>query len=723
MYAQVLVEIKAKNIDKTFTYLVPKNIEENIKIGSRVLVPFGNQKIEGFVLELEKNKTFDYKVKEIISLIDENPVLNEELLQLGKYISKKTICNLINAYETMLPTALKAKHNTTINKKYVSYLSLNMEYNEALNHCKNESQKEIIKELIQEQKKADLNKISLSSIKTLLKNNIIKEEIKEEYRLNNCIEKQTTDIQLTKEQINTIDTINKENNFKTFLIHGVTGSGKTEVYMNLIEHVLLEKKEAIVLVPEISLTPQLVNTFRKRFGSNVAVLHSGLSNGEKYDEWRKIERKEVSIVIGARSAIFAPFTNIGIIIIDEEHSSTYKQENNPKYNAKDIAIFRGRYHNCKIVLGSATPSIESYTRAKLKDYELCLMENRINNEMPKITLIDMKQEYRTGNTILSSLLKEKINEKIKNNEQIILLLNRRGYTTITVCKECGYTLKCPNCDIPLTYHKSSNTCRCHYCGYGAKKLIACPNCNSKEINDSGIGTEKLEQYIIDNIENSKVIRMDVDTTSTKGSHEKIIKEFENKNYNILIGTQMISKGLDFPSVTLVGVINGDATLNIPDFRSAERTFQLLNQVSGRSGRSTLKGEVIIQGFNIDHYSILNAKNNDYDQFYKQELDIRKKLKYSPYFNLCLIKIKSKNINDCFTEGNKIVNYLKNKNMKDTIILGPSACNMPKINNIYHIQIIIKFKNTENIIKELNYLNELYRLNKVIVDIDLSPIRI
>lgn len=721
MFTQVLVEIKAKAIDQTFTYKVPSDLINEIEIGKRVLVPFGNQKLEGFILNINNNKNFDYELKEILEIIDEKPVLNKELLLIGKYIKEKTLCNLITAYESMLPTALKAKHKININKKYITYLKLNDNYDSNL--IKNDKQREIV-ELLKnnEIEKSKLKDISISSINTLIKNNIIIEIKKEEYRLKDDIKLEDNKHELNYSQKEVIKEILSDEK-RPFLLHGVTGSGKTEVYMNVIEYYLSLNKTAIVLVPEISLTPQLVSTFKKRFGNDVAILHSGLSNGEKYDEWRKIEKMQVSIVIGARSAIFAPLNNIGVIIIDEEHSSTYKQENNPRYNAIDIALFRMKYHKCKLILGSATPSIESYTKASIGKYKLLEMNNRINNNLPKVTLIDMKDEYRKGNKIISEKLKEKMIKAINNNEQVMLLLNRRGYSTTTTCKNCGFTLKCPNCDIPLIYHKNSNNSRCHYCGYAIKKITECPECKSKEINDIGMGTEKLEQYIINNIEGAKVVRMDVDTTSTKGAHFKIIKDFENKKYNVLIGTQMIAKGLDFPSVSVVGVINADQTLNIPDFRSSERTFELLTQVAGRAGRSNIKGEVIIQGFNIDHYSIVCASNHDYKTFYNIELDIRKKLKYSPYYNLCLIKINGKELNECLSIGNKIVNYLKNKKMIDTYILGPSVGSIPKINNIFNVQIMIKFKHTDILVKELNYINDLYRKNKIKVECDLNPIRL
>ncbi len=717
MYVDVLVELKIKKIDQTYTYSVPANLQNEIEIGKRVLVPFNNQKLEGFILNIKN--AVDFKTKDIISVIDENPVLNDELIELGNYISKKTIVNKITAYQTMLPAALKAKKNTKINKKYISVLELVDKNYES----KNENQLKIL-ELFKNNNqvlKKVCTDISLSSTNTLLKNNILKETKVEEYRLKNNIEKQENKIILNEEQKSVINSV-ELNKFKPYLLHGITGSGKTEVYMNLIEKVLNDKKQAIVLVPEISLTPQLVNIFRKRFGNDIAILHSGLSNGEKYDEWRKIERKEVNVVIGARSAIFAPFTNLGIIIIDEEHSSTYKQENNPKYSAIDIALWRSKKYNIPLILGSATPSIESYTRALQNIYTLLTMKNRVNNNYPKTILVDMKDEIKKGNKIISTVLDEKIKDRLEKNEQIIILLNRRGYTTITTCKNCGYTDKCPHCDIPLTYHKTSNMMRCHYCGYAHKMITICPECKSESIDNFGMGTQKLESILNEKYA-ARIIRMDQDTTTTKGSHEQIINDFKNHKYDILIGTQMISKGLDFPNVTLVGVINGDASLNIPDFRSAERTFQLLNQVAGRSGRGVLPGEVIIQGFNVDHYSIVKACNNDYIGFYNEELKIRKVLKYSPYYNLCLIKIKSKNYNEALTESNKIIKHLKDKNIENTIVLGPTPALIPKINDIYNIQIIIKFKNTGILMKELEFINNYYRTSKVVVEIDINPIRI
>lgn len=717
MFIDVIVELKAKTLDKTFTYKVPNNLINDIKIGKRVKVPFGKQKLEGFVLDIKNDLKVDYEIKDILEIIDEDPVLNEEMLELGKYISKKTMSTLISSYQTMLPAALKAHKDFVVNKKYDTYIELIDKSYEP----KNDNQKEII-DLLKNNKvlKSEISKISISSLNTLLKREVIKEIKVETYRINNEISTSDKKVNLTSDQKNIIEKVKMNlNTFKPFLLHGVTGSGKTEVYLNIIEEVLKNGKEVIVLVPEISLTPQMVNIFRSRFKNSIAILHSALSDGEKYDEWRKIERKEVSIVIGARSAIFAPFTNLGLIILDEEHSDTYKQENNPKYDSIDIAIKRAKTFNCPVLLGSATPSIESYTRAKLGVYELLELTKRINNTVPDIKIVNMRDEIRKGNRIFSSELLDSIQDRLNKNEQVILFLNRRGYSTTITCKECGNVIKCPNCDIPLTYHKNGNKLNCHYCNYTTYKPKKCNSCGSEDISSYGLGTEKVEEEIKKIFKDAKTIRMDIDTTKRKGSHEKIIKDFKNKKYNILIGTQMISKGLDFEDVTLVGVLNGDMTLNIPDFRSAERTFDLLNQVAGRAGRVSKPGKVLIQCFNINHYSIVYAAKNDYKSFYKEEINIRKKLNYPPYCSICLIKIIGNEYNYLINEANKIKDYLiKNKNL---IILGPSLSNLPKINNKYYVQIVLKYKHLSKVYNSINFVKNKYvKSTKMVIDIDFNP---
>ena len=390
------------------------------------------------------------------------------------------------------------------------------------------------------------------------------------------------------------------------------------------------------------------------------------------------------------------------------------------YNAIDIALKRGKTYKCPVVLGSATPSIESYTRSKIGIYKLLEMKERVNKNLPRVTLIDMKDEFKKGNRVFSELVISKVNDRLDKGEQVIFLLNRRGFSTVVTCKECGFTHKCPNCDIPLTYHKSGNIMKCHYCDYNVPRLLECPMCHSKNINSFGMGTEKLEELINSTFSLAKTIRMDIDTTRRKNAHKNIIEDFKNEKYNVLVGTQMIAKGLDFPKVTLVVVVNGDASLNIPDFRSAERTYDLLSQVSGRAGRADIPGEVIIQGFNMNHYSIVAAKNNDYLGFYNEEMKIRKVLKYPPYYNLCLIKISGKNYEQVLGEANKISVYLKG-HIKD-IVLGPSSANMPKLNNVYYIQIIIKFKNTKDIMNYLLYIRNVYKKGNIKVLIDLNPIK-
>lgn len=727
MYAKVIIEIGVKNVDKMFTYIVPDNMKEDIKVGCRVKVRFGSMVLEGFVLELTNAiDKVDYELKEIIELVDKIPILNKEMLELGKKIQEITLCSLISAYQVMLPKALKASIKTNINTKLIRYAVSNKKDMELITYIENtkyEKQREFLKKLIVE-KKIKVDKLE-SYLNTLEKNGLIKFIYEEDYRYKFNTNNSDTRVILNNEQEVCVNKVT--NSFgisKTFLLYGVTGSGKTEVYMNIIEKAINKGMSAIMLVPEISLTPQIVERFALRFGDNIAILHSGLSDAEKYDEYRKITMGKVKIVVGARSAIFAPLTNIGIIIIDEEHTATYKQENHPRYHARDIAILRSEYHNCPIVLGSATPSLESFARAMNKNYELLVMKKRANNMvLPDVHIVDMKEEIKRGNYTFSKSLIDKINEKISKGEQVILLLNRRGYSPLIKCSKCGEVEKCPNCDISLTYHKSSDSLRCHYCNYTKKCPSKCMKCGSTDIKGIGLGTEKLEQEIIDKFK-ARVIRMDADTTSKKGMHEKIIKEFGLGKYDILLGTQMIAKGLDFPKVTLVGVINADMSLCVPDFRSSERTFQLLSQVSGRAGRGKYPGEVIIQTFNPDHYSIRYAKNHDYLNFYKEEMAIRKQLNYSPYYFITLVRISCKDYEEGFKHANKIKDYLEKNLSSDTILLGPTMASMFKINNIYNYQCIIKYKKDLKLKDTLINIDNIYKTNnKVNVEIDVDPIRL
>ena len=721
MIVEVLVELSNRNIDKTFDYLVPKELEDKIKIGIRVLISFGNQKLEGFVLKIKKQDNSSYELKEIEEIVDEDIILNQELLELGEYIKETTLATLISSYQVMLPKALKAKRNVQVNKKIDTYIELSPSFSWTLKETI--SQKEILSKLETQERilKSELNKVSASSVKTLLKNNQIIEVKEEVYRLNQEI-KQEVKHPLTPLQESVVSTIyQSKNQEKTFLLHGVTGSGKTEVYMDLIERLLKENKTSIVLVPEISLTEQIVSRFRSRFGRDIAILHSRLSDGEKYDEWRKIERKAVKIVIGARSAIFAPLDNLGVIIIDEEHTTSYKQESTPKYSAIDVALWRSKYHHCPVVLGSATPTLESYARAKKNVYHLLEMKERVGvRKLPNVEIVDMNQAMKTSKGHFSKELVQEIEKRLQAKEQVMLLLNRRGYSSFISCKNCGYVEKCPHCDITLTYHKTSGMLRCHYCGYATKLKSECPECHEDSITNLGIGTEKIEEEINKYFKEARVIRMDFDTTSKKGSHEKIITAFKNHEYDILLGTQMIAKGLDFPEVTLVGVIQADTSLNIPDFRSSETTFQLLSQVAGRSGRGEKEGKVIIQTFNPDHYAISFSKEHDYIGFYQKEMEIRRELGYPPYYYLTVIKILSKDYEEAKTESNKVKEYLS-RNLQKTIILGPSIASVFKVNNVYRFQIILKFKKEENLYSTLSELLEHYKTNsKVKIDIEFNP---
>jgi primosomal protein N' (replication factor Y) len=507
----------------------------------------------------------------------------------------------------------------------------------------------------------------------------------------------TSPLKLTEEQETAIQPIYEsmaKRQHEMFLLHGVTGSGKTEIYLQAIQKVIEQGKEAIVLVPEISLTPQMVKRFKGRFESKVAVMHSGLSAGEKYDEWLKVQRKEVQVVVGARSAIFAPFENIGIIVIDEEHETSYKQEEQPRYHARDVAAKRGETHQCPVILGSATPTLESYARAAKGVYKLLTLSKRTNEKaMPEVSVVDMRAELHAGNrTMFSRKLIDHLEQCLKKGEQAVLLLNRRGYSTFIMCRDCGHVNECPHCDIALTYHKSSNRLKCHYCSYEEAVPVTCPSCSSDLIRYFGTGTQRIEEALSQLMPQLRVIRMDVDTTRRKGAHEKILKQFANHEADVLLGTQMIAKGLDFENVTLVGVLTADSMLHLPDFRSSEKTFQLLTQVSGRAGRHELPGEVIIQTYTPDHYSIDLASQYDFNTFIQKEMAVRKKFQYPPYYYLALITVSHENQVKVIQTAQTVVQHLIQRVGPETVILGPTPSPIPRIKNRYRFQCMIKYRN-------------------------------
>ncbi|HBA38106.1 MAG TPA: primosomal protein N' [Firmicutes bacterium] len=563
----------------------------------------------------------------------------------------------------------------------------------------------------------------LSTVKSLVDKGIIEEEKHSVYRIDKSELKSNEVVKLTDDQQNCFDEIIENKDHEgVYLLHGVTGSGKTEVYMHLISEIVKSGKSAIMLVPEITLTMQVVDNFYRRFGDDVSILHSGLSQGEKYDEYLKVLRGDSHIIVGTRSAVFAPLNNLGIIIIDEEHSESYKQDNTPRYNAIEVAKWRGKYNDIPVVLGSATPTYESYARALKGVYKLLTLPKRIGAaELPTVKLVDMAGEVKGKNRILSKYLEEKISGRLEQGEQSILLLNRRGFGTMVSCNICGNTFKCPNCDITLTYHKSSNALRCHYCGYFMKKPEVCPECKEGKVQDYGVGTEKLEEEIKKLYPEARVVRMDADTTSKKGSHERIINDFKSEKYDIMLGTQMISKGLDFPKVTLVGVVNADASLNIPDFRSGERIFSLLNQVAGRAGRSGLKSEVVIQTYNPDNFTLKMVEVGTFLKNYQYEMSIRKKLKYPPYYYLVLIRVCSREYEDASVEVTKVANYLKSNIDKESIVLGPTTAGVFRVNNVYRFQIVVKYKFDEYLKQTLKEIDEMYINHKTVyIEVDMDP---
>lgn len=736
MQAKIIVELPSKKVDKEFIYNIPLYLD--IKIGSIVKVPFGNRLIEGFVLDIGIFPT-EYTLKEIDSIVNRD-VLNTELIELGKYISKTTISSLSSAYQSMLPKGIKASIKNKVSTSKKRYMVLNQDINIINNYIDNNrryiKQVNILNEVINN------NKVLVprldSSINTLLNKDLIKLVYEEEYRYKVESFNSNKKITLSLEQEKVINTIKEDmDKYNTYLLYGVTGSGKTEVYVELVKECVQQGKQAIVLVPEIGLTEQIVSRFkigleRIDMGSNIegerkvniAVLHSGLSEGERYDEYRRIKEENVDVVIGTRSAIFAPLKNIGIIVIDEEQSTSYKQDCNPRYHARDVAIWRGKWHKCPIVLGSATPSLESFARAGNGVYKLVTMLKRAGSaKLPVVTVVDMKKEAKRGNFILSEKLVQNMKDVIARGKQVMLLLNRRGYSSAFICRDCSHTEKCPNCDITLTYHKSSNRFSCHYCGFSKVRDGICSKCGSDNVMDYGIGTERLVEEVERLIDGARVVRMDLDTTGRKGSHQRIIRQFDSGVYNVLVGTQMIAKGLDFPNVVLVGVISADSSLNVPDFRSSERTFELLTQVSGRSGRGVDAGEVIVQSFDTGHYSLEYAKRQDYVGFYREEMKMRKVLKYSPYYYIVVVSVLSKDYKEGMREARKVGGYLRSKLDGEAIVLGPAMANVFKMNNVYRYKCTVKYRKSDKLEEVLTFIDGIYRDNvRVSIEVDVGPSR-
>lgn len=726
IYAEIVINSDALEIDKPFTYEVPEELMKDIVVGQWVKVPFGvkNSLVDGFILSIKEDEISGIKIKKIKSISLLEPLLTKDDIKLVNFLKENYLCKYIDGIRLLIPQGVLKG----VNNKYKQVVAIGNK----------ESSKEIeekygdilafIKKNNGKFNKSELTKkygLSTYKINKLIKEDYLKVEEEVVYRYNFKEYIEYKEKALTKDQINAIESIEKSDK-SVILLKGVTGSGKTEVYMNLVRKELLKEKSAIILVPEISLTPQMIERFKGRFGREVAVFHSKLSDGERYDEWYRVKEGKVRVIIGARSALFLPVQDLGIIIIDEEHENTYKSEQNPKYVTREVAEFISKLNNCKVILGSATPSIETYYRAISGEIELVELNNRVDNKpMPKIEIVDMREELNSGNiSMFSRKLFLEMKEALNKKEQIILFLNRRGFSTFVSCRSCGYVFKCPKCDISMTYHKNGYLV-CHYCGHGEYQSKVCPKCNSKYVKHFGTGTEKVEEEVKRHFKDAKVLRMDMDTTRNKNSHETIYNAFKNGEGDILIGTQMISKGLDFENVTLVGILAADMSLNISDYRAAERTFQIITQVSGRAGRGQKEGKVILQSYNPSHYSLSYAKNYDYEGFYNEEFTTRGLMYYPPFGRILLVNVSSKNENSLKNFMNTLKNELSSiSNSEENIeMLGPVPCIISKIKDNFRWQIIFKGDLSLDFCKKIK--DKLYQLNKNVyneikVTIDINP---
>lgn len=767
MQAQIIVDLPLFQTDKPFTYAVPETLQSLVQVGTRVHVPFGkgNRLIQGIVIALEEGAD-EENLKAIAEVLDFSPVLTSEQLWLADQMRKTVFSYKISILKAMLPNLLNSSYDKLLKKgqglsadlseqifgqaEQVYYSNLtSQQQTQVLGSIQQGS---ILSEYVAKDKKQIktekwyrpchqfLEKIEIPArakkrlelrdhllgqdgdfplsqlredysadiIRFFQENNLIEVWEKEVSRLQDFFDgvEASSSLDLNPEQEiaqrEILSQVGQE--AQTYLLQGVTGSGKTEVYLQVIEGVLRQGKTAIMLVPEISLTPQVTRRFVSRFGQQVAILHSGLSDGEKYDEWRKIERGQAKVVVGARSAIFAPLENIGAIIIDEEHEASYKQESNPRYHAREVAKLRATYHQAALVLGSATPSLESRARASRGLYSLLKLNQRANPNalLPQVQVLDFREYLgQQDNGNYTPVLLEKIRQTLDRKEQVVLLLNRRGYSSFVMCRDCGAVDECPNCDISLTLHMDTRSMQCHYCGFQKAIPKNCPSCFSPSIRYYGTGTQKAYQELQELFPDARILRMDVDTTRKKGAHESLLQEFGRGDADILLGTQMIAKGLDFPNVTLVGVLNADTALNLPDFRSSERTFQLLTQVAGRAGRAEKPGQVLIQTYNPNHYAINFAQQQDYEGFYNYEMGIRRSMAYPPYTFTVGLTLSHQSDDFTVKKAYEVLAILK-ENLSDKIqILGPTPKSIARTHNLYHYQILLKYRKEERLESVLN----------------------
>lgn len=701
MFASVIIDQDTRALDKVFDYKVGEGMP--IKVGMRVLVPFGNRILQGFVVELKEKSEYDEsKIKEISSLVEDFSAIKPEMMALMKFMCEKYHLRLTSVLRLFIPAEMR---EGKVKELFERVCELGSYDKKQLNRAKKQLQ---IVEFLEKEGQASHSQLTeqfgYAPVKGLIDRGFINVYQKRIIRTPFSLEREDKKIVLNELQNRVVNAVDGHN---TFLLHGVTGSGKTEVYKTLISKTLEEGKSAILLVPEISLTPQVLAHFKARFGDDVAILHSGLSAGERFDEWKRIFTGEAKIVIGARSAIFAPVENLGIIIIDEEHEQSYVSESNPRYDTHSVAKFRADYNKCPLLLGSATPSVDSYEKASRGEYKLLELPVRANGrEMPKIQIVDMMMELRSGNSgIFSNQLIIDLAETINKKKQAMVFLNRRGYSSFMMCKDCGYVAKCKDCDVSLVYHREDNKLKCHYCGKQYKVLDVCPECHSERIKYGAIGTEQVARELKKMFPDVKILRMDNDTVSKKNGHAKILEEFKNSKPAILVGTQMIAKGHDFDDVVLVGIVDADQTLFHSDYRSTERCFQLITQVSGRAGRSKEEGKVVLQTYCPRHYTYKFVSNYDYKGFFRKEENLRKTANFPPFSRIIRIlfthtdeNVVKDELKVCYNKMIKV----KEKYLDDIIYMDAMKSPLKRLQNKYRYQVIVRCKldKADNIEDEL-----------------------
>lgn len=743
MYADIIVDISHEKLDKTFQYAVPKQLEQEISEGMRVKVPFGNRKITGYVVGLTDVAEYDVaKIKPVFSIMKESAVIESQLIALAAWIRKNYGGTMNQALKTVLPVKHKEKQKE---KKQVRLFISQEEAASMHAECDRRhytAQAKLLAELMEcsPQSYAHLTKelgIPSSAVRNFEEKGIIK--IEREFYYRNPVSNITTkqyEIQLNEDQKKLAEVITMESDAgraHTYLLHGVTGSGKTEVYMELIAHAAQKGMQSIMLIPEIALTFQTVCRFYERFGDRVSILHSRLSPGERWDQLERAKNGEIDIMIGPRSALFTPFSNLGFIIIDEEHENSYKSETVPKYHARDVAIARAQMTGASVVLGSATPSVDSYYRALSGEYQLLVMERRVRDQkLPVCEIADLRAEMRAGNrSILSRRLQELIEDRLAKKQQVMLFLNRRGLAGFVSCRACGSVLRCPHCDVSLSQHKHRRLI-CHYCGYEIPMVDKCPSCGSSYIGAFKAGTQKIQELTAQRFPQAKILRMDYDTTRSKDSYEQILSAFSRQEADILIGTQMIVKGHDFANVTLVGILAADMSLNVSDYRAAERTFQLVTQAAGRAGRGKEAGAVVIQTYQPDHFSILAAKAQDYHTFYQEEILYRKLMHYPPVWNMLHILTASARVEDADACMKQIAAWIQkelNKAgaggiWKQMQVIGPADAPIAKIHDVYRKVLYLKHPDYPVLVKVKDFLEkklrDLTEWKKVSIQFDFNP---